>query len=364
MPKGIPKTTKVHIEKCRAAAIAAVESYNRPGPRFRTAQYLVLIVIAWQAFFHSYFFKKNRKPWYENLDSKTRKSARYRRVDGEPLHWDLSKCLKEYFRANNPPERTNLEFLLGLRNKVEHRHLPEFDSPLYGECQAALMNLEDYLAKEFGDRYSLAESLAISLQFSRAHPPEKKKAVKKLASGAKTVTEYIEQFRGSLTDQVLNDMGYSYSVYLVPKVGNRKSATDASIEFFHTANASPEEQDRLKKLNVLIKEKHIPIANLGLMKPGGVVNKVAADIPFNFNMHHHTEAWKHFKVRPKGGSEKPEHTNQNYCIFDKVHKDYLYQPAWVEKLVLELSQPDKFQNVTGKPPKARTGSKVDNPSIA
>lgn len=58
MPRGLPKTVKDNIEKCQAAAIAAVEAYNRPGKRFRTAQYLVMIVIAWTALFHALFYKK------------------------------------------------------------------------------------------------------------------------------------------------------------------------------------------------------------------------------------------------------------------------------------------------------------------
>jgi hypothetical protein len=37
MAKGLPHATKENLEKCRSAAIAAVDAYNRPGPRFRTA---------------------------------------------------------------------------------------------------------------------------------------------------------------------------------------------------------------------------------------------------------------------------------------------------------------------------------------
>jgi len=40
-------------------------------------------------------------------------------------HWELSECLKEYLADKNPSERANLQFLVGLRHKIEHRHLPE-----------------------------------------------------------------------------------------------------------------------------------------------------------------------------------------------------------------------------------------------
>ena len=137
MPKGLSRTTKDNVDKCRSAAIA--EAYNRPGSRFRTALYVVLIVIAWQAFFHAYFYKRGRKPWYQSRTSKSKRGVRYQKADGEPKHWDLSKCLAEYFKNKHPPVRKNIEFLLGLRNKIEHRHLPALDPILYGECQAALM---------------------------------------------------------------------------------------------------------------------------------------------------------------------------------------------------------------------------------
>jgi hypothetical protein len=62
----------------------------------------------------------------------------------------------------NSPERKNLEFLVGLGNKIEHHHVPDLDAGLYGECQAALINLEALTSSEFGSRYALTEQLAVS----------------------------------------------------------------------------------------------------------------------------------------------------------------------------------------------------------
>lgn len=50
---GLPSAVRDNIEKCRSAAIAAVDVYNRPGPRFR----IVLTIIAWTALFHAMFYK-------------------------------------------------------------------------------------------------------------------------------------------------------------------------------------------------------------------------------------------------------------------------------------------------------------------
>ena len=353
MPSKLPKLTKCNLEKCRAAAIAAVDSYNRPGPKFRTALFVVLIVVAWQAFFHAYFYKQKRKPWYQSRTSTHKKGVRYEKVDGEPKHWELSKCLKEYFRDKNPPERKNLEFLLGLRNKIEHRHLPQLDPTLYGECQAALMNLEDYLVRHFGNQYGLQDSLYVSLQFSRIRPEEQKKAIKSLAGEARTVMDYIKAFRGGLADDALNHPGYAYRVFLVPKIVNRENSADSAIEFVHFDDADEDQQATLRKMNVLIKDKHVHIANLDVKKPAEVVAKVSDSLPFVFNMHHHTTAWKHFKVRPETDSDQPQHTNSSYCVYDNAHKDYLYTKAWINKLISKLSDPTKFETIMGKSPQAK-----------
>src|SRR2546425_1045326 len=142
-----PKIVSAHLAKARLGAISAVEAYNKPGPHFRTAHYILLIVTAWTALFHAIFYKKGRRPWYKTGAGK---GTRYRRVDGEPKHWELAHCLEQYYGDKNPSERKNLEFLLGLRHRIEHRHLPDLDPALYGECQSALMNFEEVVVKEFG----------------------------------------------------------------------------------------------------------------------------------------------------------------------------------------------------------------------
>lgn len=351
MSRGLPKQVRENLEKCREAVIAAVDAYNRPGPRFRTAQYLVMITIAWTAIFHAYFYRQGRRPWYRRNPAGIGKAVRYVKVDGDPKHWDLTECLKQFHGPEHPPERKNLQFLLGLRNKIEHRHLPQFDASLYGECQAALINIEEMIVAEFGKRYALTEHLAVALQFSRITPPEKKKAAQILAtSSVKSVKDYIERFRGGLPSTVLTSMKYSFNVFLVPRVANRKSAADAAVEFIRVDEASEEELDRLARLNVLIREKHIPIANLDFYKPSQVVAAMKKRVPFSVSMATHTAAWKHFRIRPPSGDKFPERTQGSFCVYDHVHGDYLYTPAWIEKLVVALSDPKEFEVIVGRKP--------------
>lgn len=354
MPKSLSLVVRDNLEKCRQSAIASVEVYNRPGPRFRTAQFIILIVIAWTALFHAISYRKGTKPWYKRKKEKGGRGVRYVRIDGEPKHWDLAECVREYYGTATPPERRNLEFLIGLRNKIEHRHLPHLDATLYGECQASLLNLESLLVLEFGTTFALSDQLGIALQFSQLVPDERAKAIKAaIKAAAAPVTDYIEAFRSGLPSPVLNSMEYSFSVFLVPRVANREKAADAAVTFVRVDEASEEELERLGRLNVLIRDKHIPIANLNLHRPGEVVDRVAASLPHEFNHHHHVCAWRHFKVRPSGKAAKREKTDARYCAYDTAHGDYVYTDAWIDKLTTDLAEPDRFLSITGQGPHAK-----------
>lgn len=349
MPRRLPQKVRTHLEKCKWAALAAVETYNRPNNPFRSALYTVLITIAWTALFHAVFHKRGRNPWYRRKQGDGGRGVRYVQVDGDPKHWELGECLKQYFRDRTTPVRKNLEFLIGLRNKIEHRQVPELDPSLYGECQATLMNLESMIVEQFGQTYALTEQLAVSLQFSQSSPAVQQKAIRNLVQcEAKTVTDYIERFRGRLSPNILNSQSYSYSVFLVPKLANRESAADVAVQFVHIDEASDADLKRLSQLNVLIKDKHIPIANLDLYRPSQVVEQLDQVLPVQITMHHHTMAWKYFRVRPPYGASRPKDTQPVYCVYDEAHGDYLYTQAWIDKLAAEFSTEEGIERVLGQ----------------
>jgi hypothetical protein len=90
-----------------------------------------------------------------------------------------------------------------------------------------------------------------------------------------------------------------------------------------------------------------------LFKPGEVVQEVRQRLPYRFSIDAHTRAWRHHKVRPGRDDPHPERTLSEYCVYDDVHEDYVYTPAWVEKLVRELSIPGEFQKIVGRQPVAK-----------
>lgn len=154
------------IHKSRDAALLAVELYNKPSIKFRTPGYIVMMIIAWTALFHAHFEKEGVKYYYRQKDS-----TRYKYRDGEKWAWELKRCIKEFFGSDNPPLRLNLEFIIGLRNKVEHRYLPQIDLKVLGECQALLLNYEKTLIDWFGEKFAINENLAIPI-FGSSTTPE------------------------------------------------------------------------------------------------------------------------------------------------------------------------------------------------
>jgi hypothetical protein len=67
-------------------------------------------------------------------------------------------------------------------------------------------------------------------------------------------------------------------------------------------------------------------------------------------MYTHTCAWKHYGVRPPCNDANPQRTKGQYCAYDEVHGDYVYTPAWVDKLARKLADPEEYEKVVGRPP--------------
>jgi hypothetical protein len=342
--RGLPYDVKALLEKARETALLAVETYNRPTASFRSGAYVVLMNIAWTSLFHAMFLRKGTKPYYRKPGSR-----RYDRIEGEPRRWELKECLQQHYKANNPAARRNLEFFIGLRNKIEHRSLAQIDPEVFGECQAMLLNFESLLVSEFGDRYAIRGSLTFALQFTQVIPKgSSAPAAKATGRAFKAVKQYVDAFRSSLSVDVHNDLTYSFKVFLVPKIGNNASKDSVAVEWIKYDASKPEEMRQYEKVVAMIKPKEVQVANLGLLKPTLVANKVTAKIGTRFTVYDHKLCYEHFKIRPPGGALDPSACNPQFCVYDDLHKDYCYKPEWVDFLAQKLGDPGLYENITGK----------------
>jgi len=342
--RGLPYDVKALVEKARETALLAVETYNRPTASFRSGAYVVLIIIAWTSLFHAMFLRKGIKPYYRKANSR-----RYDRIDGEPRRWELKECLQQHYKANNPAARRNLEFFIGLRNKIEHRSLAQIDPEVFGECQAMLLNFESLLVSEFGEPYAIRGGLTYTLHFSQVIPRSSLAPLAE-ASGAgfKAIKQYVDAFRSSLSADVQNDLAYSFKVFLVPKIGNHASKDSVAVEWVKYDPSKPEEMRNYEKVVAMIKPKEVPVVNRGRLRPTQVVKQVAAKLAKRFTTYDHKLCYEHFKTRPPGGAPDPSACNPQFCVYDGLHKDYCYKAEWVDFLAQKLGDPGLYENIIGK----------------
>jgi hypothetical protein len=186
--RGLPRQVKAALEKACDSALLAVEVYNKPAVKFKSGGYITLMVIAWTSLFHAVFFRKKTKPF------RRKANKRYEKIEGDFKYWELDECLRQYYGADaGNPVRKNLEFFIPLRNKIEHRSMPQLDASIFGECHAMLLNFDEMLEQEFGTKYCLRESLSFSLQLF----PSSESSIDAVRHNpaTKPVVDFIQQFR-------------------------------------------------------------------------------------------------------------------------------------------------------------------------
>lgn len=358
--RGLPRQAKNALEKARDSGLLAIEVYNKPAVKFKSGGYISLMVIAWTSLFHAVYFKRKLKPFYKN------EGGRYLKVEGDFKYWELDECLQQYFKSDTGnPVRKNLEFFIPLRNKIEHRSMPELDASIFGECQAMLLNFDEMMEKEFGAKYCLRECLSFSLQLF----PSSESLVTAVMHhpDTKPVVEFIQQYRSTITPAITASGKYSFKAFLI-QVANHKADTALPIQFVHYDKLSEEDKKHVSQFGAMVKFKEVPVANLDIMRAKDIVKKVqvalgnpkverGGKLVDKFNPAIHTRCWKRYKVRPSSGSSTPQETNWKYCVYDKRHNDYGYTQAWVDFLVEKLKDTAEFDAVC-KSDQASTASQL------
>jgi len=318
MSRGLPLKVSNLLEKAKESALLAVDIYNKPKTSFRAGGFVVLMCIAWTALLHAIFEKKKQKYFYP--DDKNPK--RYKKIDGDYKVWELLISAKEFFQDENNAMYKNICFFYALRNKIEHRFMPSIDPIISGECQAFLLNFEELLVKEFGQKHSIVESLFIPLQFT-----EQRKILPKTKQEIKILT-FIKHFRDSLSSDVSNSQKYAFKAFFIPKLGNHRNSSDIAIEYIKFDPYNQEEMKKYAKFIVGIKEKTVQVANQGKYKPSKVLEIIEERTKNKKNMSWHTQMWKKHNVRPNSKNCEIE-----YCQYDEPHKDYIYTDAWIDLLI-------------------------------
>ena len=316
------------VKKAKEFALLAVSTYNNPFTEFKTHGYIINIVIAYTALFHAVFEKKGVDYHYKDRDGNPKL------IDGEPKAWELSTCCKKYWLGNETSEKLNIDFLIGLRNKIEHRSLPFIDMAVSGYCQSSLSNFESILIDEFGDEHTLMASLAIAMQLTRTSTQQQADAQKEFQkANYKAVREFMETFNNDLSDEVAESQRYRLRAFLIPKIGGNKNSADLAIEFINATLLTEEQKQNYKHAIALIKGVESPYK----LRPGQVERLVKIKIS-DFNMTLHTKSRKFYKARPL---DIQTDFKGEYCGYIEGFDGYLYSKKWADFLITELKDPRK-----------------------
>lgn len=264
--KRVGKNLRPYLAKAHDSALLAVEVYNKPAIAFRSSGYIALMIIAWTSLFHAIFLRRDIRPHYK------RANGRFEMIDGDYKHWELKECAKQFWGNDTENAvRKNLEFFIPLRNKIEHRHLPQLDADIFGECQALLLNFDTLIGMEFGDKHRLREALSFSLQLFPSG--ESFAAAVKNDKRLRDIKKFIDAYRSTITPEAMNSGQFAFKAFLI-QVANHQSQDTMAIQFVQYDKLTPEQKAEVSRIPALIKLKQSGVVNADLMKAGAVVKAV------------------------------------------------------------------------------------------
>jgi hypothetical protein len=269
------------ITKSREAMLSAVQIFNNPNIQFKSENFIVLSNIAWMYLLHAYYRDQKIEYRYYQMAGTRKRFDRTKR--GAYKFWELERCLNTGESPIDNVTSSNLRFLIGLRHEIEHQMTNKIDDYLSARFQSCCLNYNLYIKKIFGEKYAIDKHLSISLQFSTIDD-EQKDQLKEFTDLPKNIASYINAFDDELSEELYNDIRFSYRVLYIPKSANRKGQADKVIEFIP---ADSPEAKGLNKEYVLIKEKerkkYLPKHVCEVMKGKGYPK---------FSIHYNTMLWQ------------------------------------------------------------------------
>jgi hypothetical protein len=338
------------LQAAKREVCTALDFYNSSTGDRNLEGFIVHMGIGWLYLCQAILEK--RRVDYRHWD---RSGGRRRLVheDGRPKVWELRRCVRELIPADDDPVRCNVEFFIPIRNVVEHRWTQSLGPVIAGKAQSYVLNFERILVDQFGKHEGLSDCVRLPILLSTFTEDAVEAAKRAFRTLPASVRTYIAAYDSALPQVVRDHPGYEMRLVLLPRT-SPKSEADAAVEFVRLEDLTDQQREALSKVTVIIRERQRDVRFLEGHRPSDVVREVAARIPFEFSLYgDHTPAWKHFGVRPDSDAVDRSKTDERYCIYDKVHGDYVYTMAWIEKLARHLADERGFSEVVGKPPRLR-----------
>ncbi len=316
----------------------AVDIYNRSGTERQLEAFLVHMNLGWLK-----LLQARTEESGGDLYIRDQKGWRVRHRDGDFKYRPLTDLMGEAF-ASGDPRVKNIEFMTRLRNRVEHRHDRDVAALVAGRTQAHLLNYENTLTEWFGDAEALADEIRFPL-FLSSITGDAVDAVKRMRSRIPTgVLEWIQDFDSTLDPTVTSDQRFDFRIYLIEQTGPKTEA-DLAMTFVRSRDLTAAQEAVIERARTVIREKRVPVSDMGHSLPSQVVTRVNQALAVPFNLHMHTQAWRHFKVRPSEGAADRYATRADFCTYNDTFHQYSYTEAWVNFLIRKMADPDTYEAV-------------------
>ncbi|WP_204340930.1 DUF3644 domain-containing protein [Rhizobium ruizarguesonis] len=204
--------------KAREAMIAAVHVFNSAGLTFRAELFIVTAIISWTYLLHCYFKRHGIPHVYKDK----------RTPQGQDRYWDLTQCIDTGRSPLPEGVKTNLRFLIGLRNEIEHQSTTRIDDAVGAELQACCLNFNEAVKAFFGHQFGLEKRLPIALQFV-SFGMDQRSALKKASSLPIHVSSFISAFEHDLSDVQVRDPAFRLKVAFVPIAAKKAAGADQAV---------------------------------------------------------------------------------------------------------------------------------------
>lgn len=335
------------LKEAQRQACVAVDFYNQPGTKRSFNDFVVHMHLAWQNLLHAVFQRDNINYIYRDKRGCPVKS------DDEAKTWPLSKCLKHLF-SDNDPLRRNIEFFIGLRDKIEHRHQDAFLVATAAQSQALVVNFESKLTSFFGSAQSLSSELRFPVfiqSLSPAGMAEQHRIRKKLPAKARS---YISDFERQCYFEVLDSREYAYRLKLMPFTTGSRTEADLAVTFVNADDfiKRAELPGNEQSANVIVRDRDRPVALANELLASQATKKIAESLPYRFNQWHFTQLWKKHRIRPTKG-ELQCRTDERYCLYIRPTNTFVYTLEYVKRCINELDTSDKYKRFFSRPPNAK-----------
>ena len=285
-----PSVHKELVDKSREAVLNAVQTFNNPLTTFKTETFIVLVVIAWTYLLHAHYRRKNVEYRYYKLKDGSRRRWFDHTKSGAFKYWELERCLNENECPLDEPTKSNLRFLIGLRNEIEHHQSAGVDEAFTGKYVACLLNYEREITRLFGIRYTVAPNMWYALQLrDLASPPQSDEDATPLPSN---IAKYINQFESELPSDQYQHPHFSYRIIFVRKLTNNRSQADRAFEFIGADSDLAKNIDKEYWVQKEVERpKHLPTRIVEMMKQEGYSN---------FNIYDHIHLWQKLDAKNFG----------------------------------------------------------------